>query len=138
MVSFNVGAKSTRRSRPLLIKVGAKSTHQHDGCNIYYNKCRDLYNKLLSTCRRQIANRVKNGVAWKMPSCICSCQLCIKSQVCCSTVGRCGDGCKLRRIAGEARNMTENAISILIVIFSIQLQQTQISERKLFIFHHGD
>ena len=32
--------------------------------------------------------------------------------------------------------MTENALSILIVIFS-QLQQTEISERKLFIFHLG-
>ena len=29
----------------------------------------------------------------------------------------CGDGWKLRRIAGEARNMTENALSILSVIF---------------------
>ena len=33
--------------------------------------------------------------------------------------------------------MTENALSILIVIFSVQLQQTEISERKLFIFHLG-
>ena len=33
--------------------------------------------------------------------------------------------------------MMENAISILIVIFSVQLQQTEISERKLFIFHLG-
>ena len=33
--------------------------------------------------------------------------------------------------------MTENALSILIVIFSAQLQQTEISERKLFIFHLG-
>ena len=49
----------------------------------------------------------------------------------------CGDSWKLRQIAGEARNMTENALSILIVIFSIQLQQTEISERKLFIFHLG-
>ena len=32
--------------------------------------------------------------------------------------------------------MTENALSILI-IFSVQLQQTEISERKLFIFHLG-
>ena len=31
--------------------------------------------------------------------------------------------------------MTENNLSILIVIFSVQLQQTEISERKLFIFH---
>ena len=34
--------------------------------------------------------------------------------------------------------MTENALSILIAIFSIQLQQTEISERKLFIFHQGN
>ena len=33
--------------------------------------------------------------------------------------------------------MTENALSILIVIFSVQLQQTEISEGKLFIFHLG-
>ena len=33
--------------------------------------------------------------------------------------------------------MTENALSILIVIFSAELQQTEISERKLFIFHLG-
>ena len=91
----------------------------------------------MSTCRQQIADRVNNGVAWKTPSCICSCQLCIKSEVCCGTVGRCGDGWKLRWIAGEACNMTENALSILIIIFSVQLQQTKISERKLFIFHHG-
>ena len=71
------------------------------------------------------------------PSCICSCQLCIESEVCCGTVGRCGDGWKLRWIAGEARNLTENALSILIIIFSIQLQQTEISERKLLIFHLG-
>ena len=47
MVSFTVGAKSARRSRPLLLKVGAKLTCQHDGCSIYYNKRRDLYNKRL-------------------------------------------------------------------------------------------
>ena len=51
------------------------------------------------------------------------------------TIGSCGDSWKLRRVAGEASNMTENALSILIVIFSVQLQQTEISERKLFIFH---
>ena len=33
--------------------------------------------------------------------------------------------------------MTENARSILSVNFSVQLQQTEISERKLFIFHLG-
>ena len=62
---------------------------------------------------------------------------CVFNEVCCGTVGRCGDGWKLRRIAGKARNMTENALSILSVIFSVQLQQTEISERKLFIFHLG-
>ena len=30
--------------------------------------------------------------------------------------------------------MMENALSILTVIFSVQLQLTEISERKLFIF----
>ena len=54
------------------------------------------------------------------------------------TVGSCGDSWKLRRVAGEANNMMENALSILIVIFSVQLQQTEISERKLFIFHLGN
>ena len=55
------------------------------------------------------------------------------------TVGSCGDSWKwkLRRVAGEASNMAENALSILIVIFSVHLQQTEISERKLFIFHLG-
>ena len=52
-------------------------------------------------------------------------------------VGSCGDSWKLRRVAGEASNMTENALSILIVIFSAQLQQNEIPERKLFIFHLG-
>ena len=34
--------------------------------------------------------------------------------------------------------MTENAFSILIVIFSVQLQQTKTSDRKLFIFQHSN
>ena len=33
--------------------------------------------------------------------------------------------------------MTEYALSILILIFSAQLQQTETSDRKLFIFHLG-
>ena len=33
--------------------------------------------------------------------------------------------------------MTESALSILIVIFSVQLQQTEISDRKLFIFQQA-
>ena len=53
------------------------------------------------------------------------------------TDGSCGDCWKLRWVAGEARNMMENALSILIVIFSVQLQQTGTSDRKLFIFQHG-
>ena len=59
-----------------------------------------------------------------------------KSKVCCGNVGCWGNGWQLRRVAGEACNVTENALSIL-VIFSVQLQQTEISEIKLFIFHHG-
>ena len=53
-----------------------------------------------------------------------------------ATVGSRGVCWKLRRVASKAHNMTENALSILIVIFSIQLQQTEISDRKLFIFQH--
>ena len=55
-----------------------------------------------------------------------------------ATVGSCGDSWKLRRwVAGEARNTTENGLSMLIVIFFVQQQQTEISERKLFIFQRG-
>ena len=53
------------------------------------------------------------------------------------TVGSCGNYWMLRRVAGEAHNMTENAFSILIIIFFVRLQQTKISNRKLFIFQHG-
>ena len=88
-------------------------------------------NKRLSTHSRRINDTVNNGRAYKMPSCICSCQLCIKSEVCFS------DCWRLQRVAGETHNMTENALSILIVIFSVQLQQTEISDRKLFIFQHS-
>ena len=50
------------------------------------------------------------------------------------TVGSCGDSWKLRRVAGKASNMTENALSILIIVFSAHLQQTEISERKAVYF----
>ena len=49
-----------------------------------------------------------------------------------ATVGSCGGCWKLRLVAGK-----ENALSILSVIFSVQLQQTEISDRKLFIFLYG-
>ena len=48
--------------RTVTTSILAKSTRQHDGCNIYYNKCRDLYNKRLSACRRQIAD--KSTMVW--------------------------------------------------------------------------
>ena len=51
--------------------------------------------------------------------------------------GEACNGWKLQRVAGEACNMTENALSIWTVIFSVHLQQTEISERKQFIFHLG-
>ena len=73
--------------------------------------------------RRHLAFAVANGV--------------LNRRFSAATVGRCGDGWKLRRVAGEALSMTENALSILILIFSVQLQQTEISDRKLFIFNLG-
>ena len=36
-----------------------------------------------SRYRQRIGDTVNNGVAWKTPSCICSCQWCIKSEVFC-------------------------------------------------------
>ena len=54
-----------------------------------------------------------------------------------ATDGGCCDCWKLQRVAGKAHNMMENALSILIVIFSIQLQQTETSDRKLCNFQHG-
>ena len=73
--------------------------------------------------RRHLAFAVANGV--------------LNRRFSAATVGCCGDGWKLRWVAGEAHNMTENDLSIWIVIFSVHLQQTKISERKLFIFHLG-
>ena len=55
-----------------------------------------------------------------------------------ATAGGCCDCWKLRRVAGDARNMTENALFILIVFFSAQLQQTETSDRKLSIFRSID
>ena len=48
-----------------------------------------------------------------------------------ATAGSCG------WVAGEAHNMTENYLSILIVSFSRQLQQIETSDRKLSIFQPG-
>ena len=53
-----------------------------------------------------------------------------------AAVGSCGACWKLQQVAGEACNMTANALFILI-IFSVQLQQTEISDRKPFILHYG-
>ena len=87
---------------------------------------------LINICQHTVdeSTIVNKGRAWKMPSCICSCQLCIKWEVCCS------DSWKLWLVDGEAHNMTENALSILI-IFSVRLQQTKISQRKPFLFQHS-
>ena len=52
-----------------------------------------------------------------------------------ATAGRCGDCWKLRSEARKASNVTENALSKL--IFFVQLQQTEISNRKLSLFQSG-
>ena len=63
-ITINVTTSISKRprSRPLLIKVYVTD----------------------SRYRRRIGDTVNNGVAWKTPSCICSCQWCIKSEVFCS------------------------------------------------------
>ena len=48
--------------------------------------------------RRHLAFAVANGV--------------LNRRFSATTVGRCGDGRKLQRVAGEARNVAENALSI--------------------------
>ena len=85
----------------------------------------------MSTYRQQINRLGRRHLAFAVAHCA------LNPRFAAVTVGSCGDSWKLRRVAGEASNMTENALSILIVIFSAQLQQTEISERKLFIFHLG-
>ena len=55
----------TPRSRPLLI-------------NLYVN-----IQLIQTTNHRYTMDLVNNGVAWKTPSCICSCQWCTKSEVFC-------------------------------------------------------
>ena len=86
------------------------------------------------------------SICWKLrhlleaaPS-VGSCCICWKLQrllEAAASAGSCGICWKLRWVAGKARNMAENALYILIVLFSLQLQQTEISDRKLFIFKHG-
>ena len=158
MVSFTIGAKSARWSWPLLLKVGAKLTCQHNGCNIYYNKRRDLYNKhrdhgrdLINKCLCQHADDkslIESTMVWlerrhlafAVANCVFNLRFAAALSDCCGVPQRFAAARRTlqrRRIAGEARNMTENALSILIVIFSAELQQTEISERKLFIFHFG-
>ena len=85
----------------------------------------------MSTYRQRIDSLARRHLAFAVANCA------LNPRFAAVTVGSCGDSWKLRWVAGEASNMTENALSILIVIFSVQLQQTEISERKLFIFHLG-
>ena len=60
-ITINVTTSINKRSRLLLI-------------NIYVNI------QSMQTTNRQYSH---NGVAWKTPSCICSCQWCIKLEVFC-------------------------------------------------------
>ena len=84
----------------------------------------------MSTYRQRIDRLARHHLEFSVANCA------LNPRFAAVTVGTCGDS-KLRRVAGEASNITENTLSILIVILSVQLQQTEISERKLFIFHLG-
>ena len=87
----------TPRSWPLLIDVYVKIQ-----CTNYTVSFDTVYRMI------HCPYTVNKGRAWKTPSCICSCQLFIKLEVCYS------DCWKLWRVVDEARNMTENALSILL------------------------
>ena len=83
----------------------------------------------MSTYRQRIDRLARCHLAFAVANCA------LNPRFATVTVGSCGDSWKLWRVAGEASNMMENAVSILNVIFFVELQQTEISERKLFIFH---
>ena len=135
MVSFTVGAKSTRQSQPLLIKVGAKSTHQHDGCNICYNKRRNLYNKRLCQHADDKSSIMvwlgRRHLAFAVANCVLNLRFASALLDAAVTAGSC-DG-----LLARPAIWWKIFFIFLIVIFSVQLQQTEISERKLFIFHLG-
>ena len=118
----------------IIINVGAS---QHAAVTTSINKRLSTYSRY----RRRITDtlRIQSTMVW-----LGRCDLAfavangvLNLRFSAATVGRCSDGRKLRRVASEALNMTENALSIWIVIFSVHLQQTEISERKLFIIHLG-
>ena len=149
MASFKVGAKTMRWWWPLLLNFGAKSTRQKDCCDLYYNKRWHQVDRprsrplLINVCQHSVdtddGSPIQSTMVWlgrrHLAFAVANCVLNLRFSA--ATVGRCGDGWKLRRVVGEARNMMENALSILILIFSVQLQQTEISDRKLFIFNLG-
>ena len=85
----------------------------------------------MSTYKQRIDRPERRHLAFAVANCA------LNPRFAAVTVGSCGNSWKLQRQLEAATDMTENALSILIVIFSVQLQQTEISERKLFIFHLG-
>ena len=111
------------------------SQSRPDSRDVYWHQRnnRDLYYKRLCQIRPANATVVTsinlinvyvnkqttNQQASKTPSCICSCNCALNPRFAAVTVGSCGDSWKLRRVAGQASNMTENALSILIAIFSV-------------------
>ena len=113
----------------LVIFLAKKHLHESPWFNLMLAPSRPAnatsINKRLSTYRR-IDYTVNKGGAWKTPFAFAVAD-CVLNQVCC------GDYWKLRWVAGEACNMTENALSILI-IFSVQLQQTEKLRQKAVYF----
>ena len=120
----------TWRSRPLSLRNCAKLTRQRHGRNLYY--------KRLSTYSRRIDDTVNKGRAWKTPPCICSYQLFIKSEVCYSNCW------KLQRLLEAVMSCRRGSqydwkcSFYFNCYFFLLLQQTEISDKKLFIFQHGE
>ena len=65
----------------ITINVGAS---RHAAVTTSINKRLCQHQSIQTTNRRYTTDTVNNGVAWKTPSCICSCQWCIKCEVFCS------------------------------------------------------
>ena len=118
----------TQQSRHLLINVGtSRPANATVATSINKRLCQHTVNK--STIQSTRAGLGRCHLAFAVANCV------LNRRFAMATVGSCSDCWKLRRVAGEACNMMENALSIF--IFSVQLQQTEISDKKLFIFQHG-
>ena len=102
-----------RRWRPLLLNFGAKSARQQDCCDLYYNKRWHQVDRprsrplLINVCQHAVdtddGSLIQSTMVWlgrrHLAFAVANCVLNLRLSA--ATVGRCDDGWKLRRVAGE-------------------------------------